>query len=172
LGSGGGASPLYAAISFRESCRGHLWQGHFTSFALDERYLMPAVHYGELNPAHARLRRAPWRWPWSSAAAHVAITDNIARLRCVRSGILPSFHRCADDPSRRKRRTRAENTTPALFRAAAREPCENACMGRQPALQSALCLVPVLSPSGRSAFSQKARLGSADSSSTQSIISD
>ena len=33
---------------------------------------MLAVRYVELNPVRAKLCRAPWRWRWSSAAAHVA----------------------------------------------------------------------------------------------------
>ena len=58
-------------INFREGWCGHLWQGRFASFPMDERYLMTAVRYVELNPVRARLCRAPWRWRWSSAAAHV-----------------------------------------------------------------------------------------------------
>jgi putative transposase len=37
---------------------------------MDERYLMMAVRYVELNPVRAKLCRVPWRW--SSASAHVA----------------------------------------------------------------------------------------------------
>ena len=59
-------------INFREGWRGHLWQGRFASFPMDERHLMMAVRYVELNPVRAKLCRAPWRWQWSSAAAHVA----------------------------------------------------------------------------------------------------
>jgi putative transposase len=63
-------------INFREGWRGHLWQGRFASFALDERYLLRAVRYVELNPVRARLCRVPWRWRWSSASAHVAGRDD------------------------------------------------------------------------------------------------
>ena len=59
-------------INFREGWRGHLWQGRFASFPTDWRHLMLAVRYVELNPVRAKLCRAPWRWRWSSAAAHVA----------------------------------------------------------------------------------------------------
>jgi len=59
-------------INFREGWRGHLWQGHFASFPMDERHLMLAVRYVELNPVRAKLCRVPWRWQWSSAATHVA----------------------------------------------------------------------------------------------------
>jgi len=49
---------------------GHLWQGRFDSCALDERHLWLAMKYIELNPVRARLCRRPWRYAWSSAAAH------------------------------------------------------------------------------------------------------
>jgi putative transposase len=50
---------------------GHLWQGRFYSCALDERHFWLAMRYVELNPVRARLCRKPWRYEWSSAAAHV-----------------------------------------------------------------------------------------------------
>jgi len=52
-------------INFRAGWRGHLWQGRFASFAMDERYLRRAARYVELNPVRAKLCRMPWRWPWS-----------------------------------------------------------------------------------------------------------
>jgi putative transposase len=63
-------------INFREGWRGHLWQGRFASYPMDERYLLRAARYVELNPVRAKLWRAPWRWRWSSAAAHVAGRDD------------------------------------------------------------------------------------------------
>jgi putative transposase len=63
-------------INFREGWRGHLWQGRFASFAMDERHLMLAARYVELNPVRAKLCRAPWRWRWSSAAAHVSARND------------------------------------------------------------------------------------------------
>jgi len=50
---------------------GHLWQGRFYSCALDQRHFWLAMRYVELNPVRARLCRKPWRYEWSSAAAHV-----------------------------------------------------------------------------------------------------
>lgn len=38
---------------------------------MDERYLLRAARYVELNPVRARRCRVAWRWRWSSAAAHV-----------------------------------------------------------------------------------------------------
>ena len=36
-------------INFREGWRGHLWQGRFASFVVDEDYLLTAARYVELN---------------------------------------------------------------------------------------------------------------------------
>lgn len=46
-------------INFREGWRGHLWQGRFGSFPMDEGYLLAAVRYVELNPVRARLVKEP-----------------------------------------------------------------------------------------------------------------
>ncbi|HPD16451.1 MAG TPA: transposase [Planctomycetota bacterium] len=50
---------------------GHLWQNRFHSCPLDEAHLAAAVRYAERNPVRARMVRLAWRYPWSSAAAHV-----------------------------------------------------------------------------------------------------
>ena len=63
-------------VNFREGWRGHLWQGRFASFVLDEPYLLKATRYIELNPVRAGLISAPSRYPWSSAAAHVRGRDD------------------------------------------------------------------------------------------------
>ena len=57
-------------VNFREGWRGHLWQGRFASFPMDENYLLHAARYVELNPVRARLERSPFTYPWSSARAH------------------------------------------------------------------------------------------------------
>jgi len=58
-------------INFREGWRGHLWQERFFSCVLDARHALAAARYVERNPVRARLVRRAWRWPWSSAAAHI-----------------------------------------------------------------------------------------------------
>lgn len=63
-------------INFRENWRGHLWQGRFASFPMDESYLLAAARYVEMNPVRARLAPDAVSWPWSSARAHVAGTDD------------------------------------------------------------------------------------------------
>jgi putative transposase len=63
-------------VNFGEGWRGHLWQGRFASFVLDEPYLLTAARYIELNPVRAGLINAPSRYRWSSAAAHVRGKDD------------------------------------------------------------------------------------------------
>jgi len=63
-------------VNQRENWRGYLWQGRFSSYPLDERYLLAAVRYVELNPVRARLVERPWQYAWSSAAAHVRKRDD------------------------------------------------------------------------------------------------
>jgi putative transposase len=58
-------------VNFREGWRGHLWQGRFASFVLDDPHLVTATRYVERNPLRARLVHRAEDWPWSSAAAHV-----------------------------------------------------------------------------------------------------
>jgi putative transposase len=64
-------------INFREGWRGHLWQGRFASFVLDEPYLLAAARYIELNPIRARLARSPREYRWSSAKAHLKGKDDV-----------------------------------------------------------------------------------------------
>jgi putative transposase len=64
-------------INFHEGWRGHLWQGRFSSFVLDDSYLLACTRYVELNPVRAGLVKTPEAWRWSSAAAHVKRKDDI-----------------------------------------------------------------------------------------------
>jgi len=77
-------------VNFREGWRGHLWQGRFASFPMDDAHLGIAASYVELNPVRARRVRAPWRYRWSSAAAHVAGKDD----RLVR--VAPLLEMCGE----------------------------------------------------------------------------
>lgn len=63
-------------INFRENWRGHLWQGRFASFPMDESYLLAAARYVEMNPVRARLTPNAALWPWSSARAHLDRMDD------------------------------------------------------------------------------------------------
>ena len=63
-------------INFREGWRGHLWQGRFSSFVMDEDYLIAAARYIELNPVRAGLCAEAGEYEWSSAAAHLRASDD------------------------------------------------------------------------------------------------
>ena len=58
-------------INFREDWRGHLWQGRFASYVMDESYLLACTRYIENNPVHAKLVERLEDWAWSSACAHI-----------------------------------------------------------------------------------------------------
>jgi putative transposase len=62
-------------VNFRQRWRGHLWQGRFASFVMDESYLLAAARYVELNPVRAGLVVAPGEYRWSSARAHLKGKD-------------------------------------------------------------------------------------------------
>jgi putative transposase len=64
-------------VNFREGWREHPWQGRFSSFPLDEKYLFAAIRYVERNPVRAGVVEKPWEYPWSSASAHLAGRDDL-----------------------------------------------------------------------------------------------
>ncbi len=59
-------------VNARARWTGHLFQGRFSSVALDEEHLMLAARYVALNPVRARLVQRPQDWAWSSVRAHLA----------------------------------------------------------------------------------------------------
>ncbi len=63
-------------INSRKNWCGHLWQGRFASFPMDEPRLLAAARYVELNPVRARLVKKPEAWRWSSARAHLDGADD------------------------------------------------------------------------------------------------
>ncbi|MBN1548248.1 MAG: transposase [Syntrophaceae bacterium] len=63
-------------INFREGWRGHLWQERFSSFPMDENYLLAAARYIEMNPVAAGLVKKPEEYRWSSARAHLEGLDD------------------------------------------------------------------------------------------------
>ncbi len=64
-------------VNTREGWQGHLWQGRFGSFPMDDVHLLAATRYVELNPARAGLVSSPEQYPWSSAAAHLAGQNDV-----------------------------------------------------------------------------------------------
>jgi putative transposase len=63
-------------VNAREGWKGHLWQGRFFSYPLDESHLLAAVRYIEMNPVRAGLVDSPDSYPWSSAGPHLKGHDD------------------------------------------------------------------------------------------------
>jgi putative transposase len=63
-------------INARLRVTGHLWQGRFSSVAMDEAHLFGALRYVALNPVRARLVERAEDWRWSSVRAHLAGADD------------------------------------------------------------------------------------------------
>jgi putative transposase len=58
-------------VNRRHKLSGHLFQGRFASYAMDDRHLMAAARYIENNPVAAGRASRAEEWLWSSARAHV-----------------------------------------------------------------------------------------------------
>lgn len=78
-------------INAREGWVGHLWQGRFASFPMDERHLLAAARYIELNPVRSGLTARAQDYPWSSARAHaLGMDDSIATVKPL-LGMVPDW---------------------------------------------------------------------------------
>jgi putative transposase len=87
-----------ARIHAREQWTGHLWQGRFSSTAMDGPHLMAAARYVALNPVRAGLVSHAADWPWSSARAHlVGRDDGIVTVAPV-LGMIGDFAAYLDEP--------------------------------------------------------------------------
>lgn len=58
-------------INAAQATSGHLFQGRFLSYPMDDAHLMVAVRYIENNPVKAGLVGDAEDWKWSSAQAHI-----------------------------------------------------------------------------------------------------
>lgn len=54
---------------------GHLWRGRFFSCPVVGDHELAAMRYVERNPVRVKMVRMPWRYEWSSAAAHCGGKD-------------------------------------------------------------------------------------------------
>ncbi len=64
----------YINARMRET--GHLWQGRFGSFVMDEEHLAHAVRYVSMNPVRAGMVDRAEDWRWSSVASHLSGQDD------------------------------------------------------------------------------------------------
>jgi putative transposase len=58
-------------VNYGQGASGHLFQGRYSSYPMDESHLMVAVRYVENNPVKAGLVAQAEDWRWSSARAHI-----------------------------------------------------------------------------------------------------
>ena len=65
-----------AFVNARARTTGHLFQGRFASFAMDDAHFLTALRYLAFNPVRARLAASPQAWRWSSVRAHLAGRDD------------------------------------------------------------------------------------------------
>lgn len=59
-------------INQQQQASGHLFQGRFASYAMDDAHQMVAARYIENNPVKAGLAEQAQQWQWSSARAHIS----------------------------------------------------------------------------------------------------
>jgi putative transposase len=64
-------------VNFQKGWKGHLWQGRFGSFPMDEQHMVATAKYIELNPVAAGIVKRPEEYKWSSARAHLQGEDDI-----------------------------------------------------------------------------------------------
>lgn len=62
------------ALNKRNKTTGHLLQGRFKAFLIEEDdYLLEVARYIDLNPVRAGLVKNPAEWSWSSFKAHIGL---------------------------------------------------------------------------------------------------
>ena len=67
--------------NFADGVRGYLFQGRFGSCVLDERHLLAAARYVELNPVNAGMVKEAMDYPWSSARFHLGVSQSDALVK-------------------------------------------------------------------------------------------
>ncbi len=64
-------------INFKMGWKGFLWQGRFSSFAMDDVHSYRTFPYVELNPVRAKMTDNPEEYEWSSARVHMGLEENV-----------------------------------------------------------------------------------------------
>ncbi|MBI5120863.1 MAG: transposase [Rhodospirillales bacterium] len=78
-------------INASQGLTGHLWQGRFASFVMDESHLLAAARYIERNPVRAGLVQAPEDWAFSSARAHLKGANDSLALVAPLLALVPDW---------------------------------------------------------------------------------
>ncbi len=79
------AHTTYAQLVNREqNASGHLFQGRYASYPMDDAHLMVATRYVENNPVKAGLVAFAEAWEWSSARAHIrGVADELTDVAAL-----------------------------------------------------------------------------------------
>jgi putative transposase len=68
-------------VNRAQGLSGHLFQGRFASYPMDDSHLMIAARYIENNPVKAELVTRAEDWQWSSARAHIGLhSDRLTEI--------------------------------------------------------------------------------------------
>jgi putative transposase len=78
-------------INASQDLSGHLFQGRYYSYAMDDAHLIAAARYVENNPVKAGLVEFAENWRWSSARAHIRDIDDGLTDRAVLMQHLPNW---------------------------------------------------------------------------------
>ena len=72
--------PYASYFNRRYGFCGHLWQARFYSSPMDDGHFWEAVRYVENNPVRAGIVERAEDYPWSSAAAHCGLREDLLLL--------------------------------------------------------------------------------------------
>jgi len=78
-------------VNYRHGWKGHLWQGRFASYPMDEAYLLATVRYILLNPVRAGIVKKAHAYRWSSCKAHLEARDDILVKTAPLARIVPDW---------------------------------------------------------------------------------
>ena len=73
-------------INRTQGLSGHVFEGRYKSYPMDDAHMLVAVRYVENNPVVAKMVGQAEDWPWSSARAHLGLT----RDSLTDTSLLPS----------------------------------------------------------------------------------
>ena len=76
---------------------GHLFEGRYWSYPMDDAHLMHAVRYVENNPVTAGLVQNAGDWTWSSARTHLGLADDGLTDTAPLAQHIPNWHAYLED---------------------------------------------------------------------------
>ena len=86
-------------VNLRNDWRGYLWQGRFSSYILDEPYLLSAARYILLNPVRAGLVKDAEDYKWSSIRHYLNRQKNPLVKDNILKDLIPDWNTFLDEKS-------------------------------------------------------------------------